>query len=486
MLRKLLKLCIPLMLIAMLLGTEAMAGGLALSGVGSRAISMGGAFRGLANDWSACYWNPAGLATLEQSEVGGMITIISPKPEYTPDIKLGENDVLGYRNGDKRYTDDQDHIIPGLSGFFKVPDLVGWTVGMGIFVPYGTGARWDIFDLPAGFNDQPPANNQVTYPEIDHKSEFSVIDFHPTVAKELIEGQLSFGLGLSIQKGTITLQQLIWAQSDTTFPVPYNFLFTDLELEGDGWAIGGNAGLLYKLNDKFQVGLAYRSPTTLKLKGTARTDVYTPYNEEIVELLQARGTAADTALANLLFRGRVLTAKPNAEADVKLPADYGIGFAYNLNEKITITADVNYTAWSRLDVVPLVLSGASPLGGSAEDDTLFLEWESTTRFSLGMEYRHSEKLAFRAGFFNDPSPIPDKTFSPTIPDMGGKNSFNFGVGYDLGTLRIDYNFEFIKFSERSIPSSAYQDVNNDGKYDNHPGIYNQNLYANFISITHRF
>jgi long-chain fatty acid transport protein len=474
------------MLIAMLLGTEAMAGGLALSGVGARAVSMGGAFRGLANDWSACYWNPAGLATLEQSELNGMLTIISPKPEYTPDIKLGQNDILGYKNGAKIYTDDQNHIIPGISGFFKVPNIQGWVVGMGIYVPYGTGARWDMFDLPAGFNDQPPANDPVNYPDIDHKSEFSVIDFHPTVSRELIEDQLSFGLGLSIQKGTITLQQMVWAESDTSFPTPYNFLFTDMELEGDGWAFGANAGLLYKLNDRFQVGIAYRSPTTLKLKGTIRTDVYTPYNEVLYDMMQARGTTEDSVLANLLFKGRVLSAQPDGEADLKLPADYGIGFAYNLNEKITLTADVNYTAWSRLDVVALDITGLSPLGGSAEDDTLYLNWESTTRFSLGMEYRYSEKLAFRAGFFNDPSPIPDETFSPVIPDMGNKNSFNLGVGYDLGTFRIDYNFEYIKFSERSIPSSGYEDVNNDGSYDNHPGTYNQNLYASFISLTHRF
>ena len=47
--------------VALLFAQGAEAGGFALSGVGSKAIGMGGAFRGLADDWSAAYWNPAGL-----------------------------------------------------------------------------------------------------------------------------------------------------------------------------------------------------------------------------------------------------------------------------------------------------------------------------------------------------------------------------------------------------------------------------------------
>ncbi|MDM7917173.1 MAG: PorV/PorQ family protein [Candidatus Eisenbacteria bacterium] len=38
-------------------------------GVGARALGMGGAFTALANDASAAYWNPAGLAQMERPEV---------------------------------------------------------------------------------------------------------------------------------------------------------------------------------------------------------------------------------------------------------------------------------------------------------------------------------------------------------------------------------------------------------------------------------
>ena len=43
------------------------------SGVGIKAQSMGNAFVGLANDYSAIYWNPAGLTQLESSEIDGSL-----------------------------------------------------------------------------------------------------------------------------------------------------------------------------------------------------------------------------------------------------------------------------------------------------------------------------------------------------------------------------------------------------------------------------
>jgi len=481
MLRKLLKFIIPLGVFLILVASEAVAGGLALTGVGSRAISMGGAFRGLADDWSACYWNPAGLAYLDKSEFNGMLTIISPKPEYTPNIVLKSTDraneySIGFKNGTNWYTHDVNHKIPNFSGFFKFPGMADFTAGVGIYVPYGTGAVWDIFDLPNGYN------TKVSYPEVDHKSEFDVIDFHPTFAKQVMEGKMSIGLGVSIQKGDIFLQQMVPTQFSTAAPVPWNYFFTNMELDGSGWGYGANAGILYEVNEDLRVGVAYRSPTTLKLEGKASLDLYMPYNPGLVDLYDSYGTHNDSLTANY-FRGNVLSAEPDAKADLKLPADYGIGVAYLATEKLTITADLNYTDWARLDFVPINFDGVSPLGTAADDDTLKTNWDSTVRISAGLEYKYSPKLAFRAGYFRDPSPIPDETFTPTIPDIGTKNSFNAGLGYDVGTFRIDYNFEFIQFSDRSIASTV---TDPSGGLENHAGDYKMKIYANFISITHQF
>src|SRR5690348_6057370 len=56
--------------------TRVRAGGFERPGMGARAESMGGAFVGLADDWTAIYWNPAGLASLKGTGIGTSIDVV--------------------------------------------------------------------------------------------------------------------------------------------------------------------------------------------------------------------------------------------------------------------------------------------------------------------------------------------------------------------------------------------------------------------------
>ena len=53
--------------------------GLNLNGLGARMVAMGGAFVGLADDFSAFLWNPAGLAQLKGTTIGLSGDVIIPK-----------------------------------------------------------------------------------------------------------------------------------------------------------------------------------------------------------------------------------------------------------------------------------------------------------------------------------------------------------------------------------------------------------------------
>ena len=55
-------------------------------GVGARAVAMGGAFTGLANDVSAGYWNPSGLVQLDGSQ---LITMYDSLPEGMSHVYVG-------------------------------------------------------------------------------------------------------------------------------------------------------------------------------------------------------------------------------------------------------------------------------------------------------------------------------------------------------------------------------------------------------------
>lgn len=465
-----------LMAIIVLLAQMAFAGGFALSGIGSKAIGMGGAFRGLADDWSAAYWNPAGLTQIKGSELNAMLVAISARPQYSPNIKYGGLDV-GYRNdGLVHYPDDKTMFVPDFSGFFRLPSFKDYIVGVAIFVPYGLGSRWDIFDGSG-------LDLNGAYPIWDHKADLSVIDFHPTIAKAFLDDKLGLGLGVSIQRGSITFQKTN-LQFDS-LPVPHENLVINSIMKGNGWGFGANFGLLYKLNDKLQFGVSGKTGSTLKLKGTADEELFTFNNGDLRTILLGQAlTHADSLHVFFLFANKNPTASLSGKADFKTPADVGFGLAYKPSEKLTLTGDVAYTQWSSLKSIEIKLTGTDPMGNPAQNSTIMLNWKNTMRLSLGAEYLATKALIFRLGYYLDPSPIPDATFTPLIPDLGDKNSINLGSAIRAYGMELSYNFEYLMFKDRTV--TTISDVNNDGVYDNYPGAYKMKLYASHISLTYRF
>ena len=132
----------------------------------------------------------------------------------------------------------------------------------------------------------------------------------------------------------------------------------------------------------------------------------------------------------------------------------------------------------------LELDGYDPSGDPAENSTIMFLWDDITRVSLGAEYKIADPLALRFGYYFDASPVPDSTFSPIIPDLGDKNSFNIGAALTLGGVEISYNYEYLMFEERNI--ATLSDVNGDGTFDNYPGLYKMDLHASHLLITYRF
>jgi long-subunit fatty acid transport protein len=99
-------------------------------GVGARAIGMGEAFVAVANDPSAVYWNPAGLASLQRREVAvshtqwpadvqyNHVTLILPSRRFGGSIAL-QMGVLGTR------IDETSELMPfGTGRTFSYSDLV--------------------------------------------------------------------------------------------------------------------------------------------------------------------------------------------------------------------------------------------------------------------------------------------------------------------------------------------------------------------------
>ena len=448
--------------------------GLTPSGIGAKALSLGGAFRGLADDWSATYWNPAGLAFQTKSEVNFSFMILSPRPKFTPDVTYNGWEV-GYKNGMKWYPEDKNFFLPSFSGFLKFPELNGFITGLAFYIPYRNSYKWDIYDPPRGYD------NNVPYPEYDHEVDLTVLDFHPSVAKQFMEGKLSLGAGISIQKGDLTLRKLDLIPTDFPYPynnTPNNLFPVDNLYEGDGWGFGGNIGLLFKASPKFQIGVSMKSPITINLSGTRELTVYFPNDSLTADSIQR----IDPVAANHM-RGSTLNSTLDSDVKLELPADFGVGIAYMPYANLTLTCDVNFTTWSTLKELKFEENGKDPFGNEVTEYKIPLEWKDVTRFSLGLEYRPHTSVALRAGYFLNPTPIPDKTLTPLFFDSGEKNGITLGVGYKVKSFEVGYSYEFTGYRQNFLKPS--KDVSPDSQ-TNLPGRYENANHTAYFTLTYKF
>lgn len=203
---------------------------------GARATGQGEAFVAQADDASAIYYNPAGLAQLDGTQVAAGSYFAFRDIKFTG------------ATGSAKLDD------PAYTGHFYVSSDLGlhqkWRVGLGVNMPFGTSADW---------GNNTPFANVVT------KSELLVVNYQPTVAYQLTD-QLSLGLGLNVYQGSTTLKNLPFAPFST---LP-EFRFT-----GSGVGAGATVGALYQLTDQHSFGATYRSPFDIRFDGNAEvTYVY--------------------------------------------------------------------------------------------------------------------------------------------------------------------------------------------------------------------
>lgn len=405
------------------------AGGFALTGVGSRATAMGGAFRGLSDDASAMYWNPAGLGFMNETSIALGGTFILPIAKWDPSGTPVAS-IPGFKSGENE-AEKSLRAFPNVL-FVKAKES-RFKYGIGVFVPYGLGTTWDAYDLPAAYTYEPG------FPEEEMLSSIAIFDIHPTVAYQIMPN-LSAGIGISAMYGTIDISKFSYS---TAFNLPSPYIGPiSTELSGSGFGIGANMGIMYKASPDLSIGLSGKIPSQMQMSGDAEVYFWKPD-------LGENNPAAK------------LGKKCDIDADLKLPGEVGIGLAYKVKPNWTLSLDYAYTMWDRLDKVVVEFKDPHPLIAGDKSELAF-DWENTSRISLGTEYNYNGNM-LRAGFFMDQSPIPEETQTPTLSDISTKYSTNLGWGRDFGNYVVDANVQYIYFPEREVKTASANNLL--GKYN---------------------
>jgi long-chain fatty acid transport protein len=178
--------------------------------------------------------------------------------------------------------------------------------------------------------------------------------------------------------------------------------------------------------------------------------------------------------------------------DVTWPAWVAVGAAFFPIEGLIVTADVQYTNWKTIDVIKTVYKDTvwNYLMTASGKDIMPMYWNNATQIRFGAEYQASETLAFRAGFYVDPSPAPDKTMNILLPNYDF-NVLTVGLGYNLNGLQIDLGLEYLMGKERIIDFVKTLDNPQNPFFDPEyahavPGAYTMKIFAPNISVKYKF
>jgi long-chain fatty acid transport protein len=366
---------------------------------GAAAMAMGGAFTAVANNPSAIWHNPAGIAWIDGTQVLLGATFIMPTGSVT---------MPNYPGAPTIKQVNQIFTPPNFYFTHKFSDRI--TVGVGFMAPFGLGTKWQKT------NDSPPVF-PLAY--LGYYNDMETFFVNPTVAVKVLDN-LSIGLGCSYIFSSLKLDLY---QSITLPPGEGVAYDVPTAMKATGNSFNFNAGILYK-GKGFSLGASYRSHFNIKYSGTVALD-----NEFVPADLQL-----------------YVPTSGNVKTTFKFPDILTFGVAINITPKLLWSFDVHTYFWSRFDSYTANITFPSPY--PAQSLTAPQLWKNSQCYRMGFEYRATDKLRLRLGSFFDESPQPVGTMDPNLPD-NDRWAIQGGLGYTIGKFTVDLGAHFEHFLART-------------------------------------
>lgn len=364
------------------------------------------------DDSSAMAHNPANLLDLDHAEINFAPTVVYLEVEY---------DGPGGLNGQ---TKEPWKLLPNLFASTPLKDGV-FALGLGITTPYGLGNEWEE---KGAFG--PGGNLRYTSA---YQADLKTINFNPTFAIKLHE-RLRLGVGVDVFWSELTLKQHYpWFLVTTNPSDPDG----TAKAKGDGVGVGGNIGLTWLFTERQRLALTCRTPVAVNYEG-------------------------DFTLNNVPAVLGGGTLKSDFESRIEFPTIVGLGYGIQLTDTVRLGADFEWIEFSRFDKLPLDVENPAPgLPTEVNED-----WKNTFTIGLGGDWKFSPGWVFRASYQFYESPVPDKTYSPVIPDSN-QHVFTVGLGYTYKrhSLEAAYGLDF--YDKREITNNQQPAFNGDYEVNVH-------------------
>ena len=393
-----------------LLTAESFALGLRVPEQDTRAMARGNAFVATADNPSAVFYNPAGIsmlyngASLERHSVS-----LSPNGKgYVPsepafDGESGLRSRLNFlgislesefspANGGRKFDIKRDiQIVPSSYMTYRSPGS-RFTFGFGSYAPYGLGIEW-------------PEDSQFRRQSIS--GELMYVSFNPVVAYQVTD-TLAVAAGPTINYGRAKLKRGVIVAHDM------------FEFDGEGWALGWNAGIMWRPAQKHSFGLNYRSQTDINFEGNTHLSI----NPLGIENTQ------------------------NAEVGIKFPQHVVLGYSYRPTPKWNLEVNADWTDWDNLNTLFL--------HQKTGDIALDFNYESSWMYNTGATYVFDNGIIASAGYIYSQNSVPNQSFNPGVPDSD-RHIFTAGLGGKYGEWDWDVALQWAHGPSRTISQGSPAD-----------------------------
>ncbi len=434
---------------------------------GSAGMQRAGAFVAKADDATAMYYNPAGLANVHRQQLFIGLNIVHMAQRFQRAGSYQEQPVFpepqpGYVDQSfERVEHAGTQPIPFIALAYPMGRL---TLGAGVFAPHGSPGRNypETVRMPSGASAPAPQRYD------------TVSQTGGTVLPSLA---LAFRLAPWLSIGARASWGVAWADSTkyvqgqpSSSEQPGQDSRVSLSVT-DPFIFTYGGGVHARLAAWFEVGLAYSAPVHIRAKGTIKTEmgqlVRVPgegVTNELVPVADdqarcARGGTVDaikaclrfslpqtaTVAARWIFRDAAGRERTDVELDVRWEN-------WRAASDYTIVSD----AKMRLSTEDMVLTEQR-----LDDSVIKHGLDDVVSVRLGVGHRIAD-YQLRAGVSYDTAAAPP-SWSRLDLDGGARFTASAGVGISLASMRVDIGLGYVYLPDRIVQDQPVADVSDIGQ-----------------------
>lgn len=505
-------------IIALALSSTVNAGGLDLPTIAAAHQGTANANGAEANDPSVLYYNPAGLAHMKGGlQVSQSFSALFLRGKVEADLANTRHGAgtSGQANSGDSVADTNTGApgsfwpqVLGAGGAFvsmPVNDMI--TAGIGVFAPGGGNINYksdwagayhidsiaiELININPSmsirFDDMHSIGLGVSVigGHIKQKSQIDVAGVSPFLLRSALDskslspggiqaiGETLGGLfgaacnsdglvgGITSGLGLSPVQDLVDGLCGTVVLDTLGGLLTEEGSNGSatvemyGYGFGYNFGYMFAPSERTRFGIAYRSESKIKLRGTLEWDL-----DDLQGSTVTNGIIATPIVSQLFNNGQTLEEylqdylRPDttAKSELIIPARTSVNVFHKLTDKIDLMADFTFIESSAVDKIRVSFNDrVDPNGNTIKqgDAGLDTNWDDSYKVSIGGNYHWNDQLTLRTGFQFDKTPVPSAEFRhPGAPDSD-RYMYAIGANYKVNNnLSIDAAYS-VTFLENSL------------------------------------